>query len=628
MKFLQSLQTLMRKIESLPLAAEILAVLAGFLAAYQGFTFAHTQNVTMDEGTYLMKGLLFVEGVYQPFQDFGPLTNKMPLAFYIPGLAQAWFGPGLRTGRYFSIALMLLMLLGLWIVTRRLSERWWAAGVVWAVAANAANLTYYSLATSQVIIICLMVWMFTLSLGEQRRLWETTLAALLAALAVLTRQNMAPLVPLVVLFIFWQHGRKAGLFALLTSAAALLLVHAIFWPNILEIWSPWVPGFIKSIINSLVDASMGGGKSTSRIGYDWLPRIDVFFEGFRFNFLALMGSVCAWICWPRKRDWDSPSDFRAGVFLSVTLIILWAAHLWAALFKDYCLYCYSGYLAFFSIIGLVLTALTFRYWRRARGLWRQLLAGAWVLIASTGIGYSAFHELAPFVMNLPVPRMRNMRILPGTTRLWQLLSNKFGWTADFLQQVLPTAAGLAFGAALLAVCVLVFFRLRRRKTSMQPGLAALFIMIGLGTLLTPIKVFGGGKYAIICGWDVIASHEAAGEHLAKLIKPGSLVYWQNDVSPLPLLYIPGVRVFTPQLNHWYTYLEGGDAQKVYKNGYWNAELAAQWKTEADYLLIADKYIGKAYQSEEFVQQFDELAPSPAVMPCQGRSIIHIFQRVQ
>ncbi len=55
---------------------------------------AHFQVPVLDEGLYLYKGLLFVSGRYQPFQDYGPLTNQMPFAFLIPGVRAV----SLRTG--------------------------------------------------------------------------------------------------------------------------------------------------------------------------------------------------------------------------------------------------------------------------------------------------------------------------------------------------------------------------------------------------------------------------------------------------------------------------------------------------------------------------------------------------
>ena len=87
----------LRKLDT-PWLAGLLTAAAFALYFIQAVIYAHSMDVTMDEGTYLMKGLLFIKGIYRPFQEFGPITNKMPLSYLIPGAAQAVFGPGLRTG--------------------------------------------------------------------------------------------------------------------------------------------------------------------------------------------------------------------------------------------------------------------------------------------------------------------------------------------------------------------------------------------------------------------------------------------------------------------------------------------------------------------------------------------------
>ena len=74
----------------------------------------------LDEGLYLYKGFLYASGRYWPFQDFGPWTNHMPLAFLIPGWIQRLVEPGLRTGRLYALALAALFLLAVWILARRL----------------------------------------------------------------------------------------------------------------------------------------------------------------------------------------------------------------------------------------------------------------------------------------------------------------------------------------------------------------------------------------------------------------------------------------------------------------------------------------------------------------------------
>jgi hypothetical protein len=106
-----------------PWLAEGLALVAGIAYLFQALRYAHTQVMILDEGSYLVKGFLFATGQYWPFQDYGPWTNHMPLAFLIPGYAQVLFGPGLRTGRYLAVFLAALML---WACGSRSGA--WAAG--------------------------------------------------------------------------------------------------------------------------------------------------------------------------------------------------------------------------------------------------------------------------------------------------------------------------------------------------------------------------------------------------------------------------------------------------------------------------------------------------------------------
>jgi len=72
------------------------AVIGTFL--FLAFTYAHQLPSRVDEGSFLIKGYYYWTGRYQPFKEYGPWTNNMPLSYYIPGLAQYLFGLGLRTG--------------------------------------------------------------------------------------------------------------------------------------------------------------------------------------------------------------------------------------------------------------------------------------------------------------------------------------------------------------------------------------------------------------------------------------------------------------------------------------------------------------------------------------------------
>ncbi|MGD2026988.1 MAG: hypothetical protein PVI99_04155, partial [Anaerolineales bacterium] len=105
-----------------------LAVLGALFYAWRTWTLAHTLTTTiLDESMYLYKGYLFAAGRYTPYQDYGPLTNHMPLSFLIPGYIQLWFGPGMGTGRLFAFAVSMIMLAGIWVAFHKLGGRWWGA---------------------------------------------------------------------------------------------------------------------------------------------------------------------------------------------------------------------------------------------------------------------------------------------------------------------------------------------------------------------------------------------------------------------------------------------------------------------------------------------------------------------
>ncbi len=605
-----------------------LAIVAVVLYTAQSFVLAHTMDVTMDEGTYLTKGLLFVRGVYQPFQEYGPLTNKMPLSYLIPGAAQAIFQPGLRTGRYFSIFLSLLMLAGLWWLTKRLVGNGWALAVLWISALNLANLANYTQALSQVVTACLLVWSLALILGRDRPTWQIALGALLTVAVVLTRQNMAPVIPFVLVYVYWEHGRRKGTLALVVTIVALVVSHALYWPGITQIWLDLTPAPFKYWLFGRFIVSRGG-VSPWQNELGTFANLFSFWEGVRFNFFGLVGSLLGVLFWPRRRDWKDPATFKISLVLFAMLAVLVGIHVYGSIGKDDCTYCFSRYMAFFSPLLILLVAVSFSSWQRQVHPIRQIMAAVLILICSIGIGFGAQQHLGG-LMNLAVPRVRNLRILSGSTELWRLLSNKFGLAYEQLQFILPTVAGALFGVLFLLGIFLIYRILRKRgKNAFSFGFLLVCAFLLVGTLLSPTGLLGGGRLPSYCGWDVIASHEAVGAHLRQLIPVNTQIYWMNDVSPLPLLYLlPQNAIYPPQLNHWYTYLEGGDAETLYRLGFWNDELDQRWRAEADYLLVAERYVKESfYKNLAQIGHFDELSPTPLTVPCRERSIIHIFRRV-
>jgi hypothetical protein len=602
-----------------------IGVIAALIVFFvQAFYTAHFFDVTMDEGTYPLKGLLFLRGDYQPFQDYGLWTNKMPLSFVIPGIAQYLFEPGLRTGRYFSIFLSGLLLLGFWMVINRNLDKNWAAVALGLMALNSGFVFFYMQAISQVVTALLCIWSLYFLLGEGRRYWEILIGTVLAVMVVFTRQNMLPVLPLTVLFIFWQHGKKAGFFALGISSMLFIGLHLYFWPNIMIVWLGWIPGSIKKLFN-LTQFFSDAGRSYPKAEFSFFSRFFVFWQGYRVFFALQAGSILAVLFWPRKSDWQKAAHFKAAIFCGINSLILYMAHLWASLIHADCLYCFPGYIAFFSPYSIAFVVLVLASATKENSNFLKWLGVCIMVVSSAGLGFSAYRELN-WVTNIPVSRIRNLQILPGTIEIWRLLSNKYGWSYAFLERLLPALFSLAAVICLILVYWVISRWIEKRRGAFPAyWYAGLFLLVA-GNILLSMPYPGGAKKELKCSKDVIASHEAVGDFIQSVIPTGSLIYWESDITPIPLLSIPEVRVFPGQLNHSYSKVIGGDPDRVAKLGYWNDELAYQWAQEANYLLIADSLVGELTQKGIISPGHKEIGVSPIVSSCRDRSQIHIYQK--
>lgn len=609
--------------------------------------FAHTQESVLDEGAYVYKGFLFVTGQYVPYQPNGPWTNHMPLAFLIPGYLQAWFGPGIRTARYSAILLAILMLIGVWVLSRRIGNRWWAAAAVWALALNPALLKTYSTAVSQGLVACMLVWMLAFTLGDDRPWLQIVLGSILAGAMVMTRINMLPVAPLLVLYILWQYGPRMGIVSAFAAGSVIIFWHALYWPDILQVWTR-LPKSLTPFLDTW--------RLPSSYKQSWKPdvstvgRILSFFHSLRFHFVSMIGVMATVMLWPRKGEWKKPSEMRSAVFLLALFISLLISHMWAALGKDYCVFCLAGYVSFFTAAGLLLIILTAMSWRKRLSLWVQLLIVLMVLVSSAGIGYGAFEQISDQLYNLNIPRWMLGSPEPGSVPLGAVLINKFAIAAQELRRLLPLIFGLIFGAAVL-LCTLVVTFLASRWRKMQAahseikfanpvkaphierapasfGYWALVIFLAAGFALSPTLALAGGYGTYDCPGDVIVSYEAAGQHLARAISPGALVYWKGTLSTIPLLYVRDIRIFPAQINDGYSMLEtGDDLELIVRFGRWNETLSHQWAEQADFILIEERSFRGWLRDLVKGGGFEELMPTPPAAACRPDSQIRIFKRL-
>jgi hypothetical protein len=514
-------------------------------------------------------------------------------------------------------------LLALWWFVRREAGPWWAAAAVAVIAINPGVIRMYAQALSEGVVCCLLMSAVAFGVGRGRKLWHLMAGSLIFAATILTRENTLPIFGLYLIYLVFEYGWKKAFLAAIPGTVLLIVIHALYWPLIVtNIWMPWLPKEFYSLFPQLPAAEA-----------IWHPEISLtsriysFWQGVRFHFAMLFGFVVLILLWPDRSGWRKTSSFRTVLFLAITTALMIAAHAWAALWKDYCVFCFALYLNFFSILGVALIAVAAPLFRLKTSRLGDIFTGLIVLLAGTGIGFGAHQELDGILMKLTIPRVRGMQILPGSTELWRALSNKFGISFDDLSQIIPTAAGLLTAVLFLIIISIVFHRMKKRFSGISWGAFTMLAFFLFGLLLSPTPVFGNPPEPD-CGGDVIATTEAAGKHLAALIPPGSTVFWEGGLSPAPLLYLKDIKIFGAQLNDGYAFRRGGDSDELYKYGFWNEELSSRWMNEADYLLIVDYGYKQGYDSVIDLNKFEELPLTDFIATCRDNSKIHTFKRIR
>jgi hypothetical protein len=623
-----------------PWIAELVAMVGFLYFSAQVARFGITQQSVLDEGLYLYKGLIFASGKYFPFQDYGPWTNQMPFSYLIPGALQLIFGPGLRTGRIFSFIFALLMLLALWLTARRLSSRWLAACVVWIMAINPALARYYSPAVSQGLVACLLMWTMFLTLGPDRKMWQLILGTILASVTIMVRINMLPLLPLLILYISWQHGLKVGLWTAVAGIGSLAIFHTFYWPGILRMWAYWLP---RSVVPFLKPWQLPeGAKSFWNPQVTFDQQLESFFQLARSHFAGLVGALAAWLLWPRRNDWKAKADLKVAVFLSALMLTLVALHFWAALGNEYCTYCFAGYNAFFIGLAPLLIVVTIRLWQKSPSLARKMLIILTILVLFAGISFSASSisgaviriETINRLLKLEVPRFNHMRFQPGLAELQQVLANVIPVDYyDIPRDILlysPLITGLIAGSLFLGLTALAKMFSNRWAVvkSMAYSVFALWLFWGVGIVLIPTDILGNGYKPYDCTGNVITAFERSGKYLAETLPSGAQVYWFG-YSPVNLLYVPDVKIYPSQLNIHYSLSTGGDSDALLRYGWWDNTSSNKWLQDTDYVLIEQRYLkrGGDIAAVLFSGRYEELPPAPSTAACLDDSYIRIFRRI-
>ena len=609
-----------RKIVSISWLPAFLTI-AGFVAyLLRALEIARTKTSFLDEGLYLYKGYLFANGVQTPFADYGLWTNHAILSFLIPGYVQKWFGTGLETGRYFMIFLSLFTLLGLWVFAKRWGNAWWAAGAVWVMVLNPAEIKIHTLAISEGLVAALLVWIVTLVVGEKRPLWQILLAAVLTAPLVLTRENMAFVPPILFLYIFWQHGWKAGLLSMLCAGLLFLAGNVFYFPENLKFWAMRVPDFPFSFLNAWKMPAAGGTSLPEPEESNLYRMVLYFLLTFRLHFVSLVSAVTVWLLLPWKRLRPMSERMRAVLFLSLLLIVLYVAHTQVAFFGEFCISCILLYVGYFDFLGLLLLVIAAPLLLKQLTRLRQAIVFMVVALLILGIGFSSHEDLSADFAKRMIERLDG-------TYLWGAMIHYISLPQLILFRVTFV---LLLGALVILVGAiglrLVYRRSRSRLAEGRMGILALSLFLILGLILSPTRVLGAGNDFFDCGGtDVLASYRKAGAELSQIIPPGSKIYWEGRI-PAIFLYLPNVDVYPPQLNHVHSYFRGGESDVLLRYGQWNDDLARQWLAEADYILVQNTE--KVYLTDQMFEsgQYTKVFSAPRAEKCRWQSVIQVYQR--
>ncbi len=614
-------------LERWPLS-ELLAGLGFFVHAVLEWGQVHGQRSVLDEGLYLYKGWLFASGRFFPFEDYGPYTNHMPLSFLIPGWVQAIFGPGMRTGRMMAYVLGLVMLVGLWIVCRRFAGRWWAAVPLWLVALNPFLTKVYAQALSQVLIVALLVWVLVLTLGRERPTWQWVLGSGLAGVVALTRLNLMPLPILLVIYLFWVHGRRRGWYALAAAGGVLLVGHLVFWPGILKLWAYWISRGPTPFLEAW--------REPANTIFSWSPgyaagtRWRVFVTGVRRHLAPMLGVLAAVFTWPRLKSNERTSDAsKAVIFVAVLFIALTAEHAWAALGNDYCVYCFQTYLAFFTPIGLLVLVVVANRWIPKLPVSHAVILILLAFLLALFIGGTNIESAVRSMAATQVPRISNLRLRPGTTDISALLAIKLGLVKTTLYRLLEAGFLLWIVGTLLALGYTAYRIGRSWPRSTLSHRLSWILAFSLALWVIPDGIHIGNSFPTYdCGMDVISAVEQAGVQIDEAVEPGSMVYWKGPSSPVVLLHAPDVRVYPPQLNRVYSYRLNGVPTTLYRLSLWNPRLDARWRAEADYLLVTAEYHDERIADALGKFDYDRLTPTVPANPCRPETSIYIYRRIR
>jgi hypothetical protein len=463
-----------------------------------------------------------------------------------------------------------------------------------------------------------------------RPLWQIVAGSVLAGLIIMIRQNLFPLIPLLIAYVFWQHGKVAGWWSLAGCLIPIAIIHAIYWPNILQLWAVWLPTGWTPFLNAFrFPAAQLVSSNSLSLSASSLALL----QGFRFHYFSLAGFFVCVLLWPRRGGWRSRTDQRAAYFLGTLFLVLVLLHAWATVSTSdqaaTCTFCFTPYLSFFDLTALLLLVVTFPSWKRSLSKAAQGIIVLFVVLLSAGLGYAGFDRFGPWLMGIPFPaitRGLNPRSWVPFITLWDIISNKFHQDYWMSRVSVSIVAAAILGILLVGLVAIVYRKLAKSKRINGYSFGSLLLMVCLclGVWLSPL-MSGSYRDGGICLANNPGNYQKIGQQLTDVIPSGSRVYW-DVMTAVPLLSAPGISIQPSQVYALYSYRVGGNPEQLAKYGLWNAALASQWMTQAGYIVTESNW-NQTYRPGEGLTttQFDVFQTAPT-NPCDPGSALVVYKR--
>ena len=213
----------------LPAGAWICAGLLLVVLTVQGWNIARYPTVSDDEGTYLAQAWALQHGLglapYTYWYDHPPFAwMQIAVMSWLPGLV---FHGGLVVARARLIMLPVTVASSvlLYLLARRLAlPRWSAALAVALFALSPLSVTLQREIFLDNFAVAWMLAAFVLTLSPRQHLWHHVAAGACAALAILSKETMAIVLPALLPALWQGSHRSTRKFSLVGFATALVLV--------------------------------------------------------------------------------------------------------------------------------------------------------------------------------------------------------------------------------------------------------------------------------------------------------------------------------------------------------------------------------------------------------------------